>query len=719
MFCASIIQATGTQSPLKTQTYFNKNIFQTGEALCFKSYVYGNNNSTPNSTLTIELIDENNNIILTEKRKVKAGESNGCILIPTTIESNLYTIRTYTNTKNNHFASLSSIYILNSAPDLTIKKEDLTFDFSLPTKSLHIETTNLINLKIPSSYLEDTIYITDSNSKIVSKKFINSKYSELAFTPDSSDQYTLKYKSIEKKLPKAIKSNITINNHSDTKNIEYRLQNNNQEYILTLGKLFNDNLTSTKIIIPKGSTIFKKSRSELDEGIWYLHLSDSLGDIVFKNYIYSKTKTPKEELNINVKNGQLKKQRSKVNVSVTSNYLNLSDCHIKVIKKGNYGNCINGSFPDHLLLMFPELGKKDAPNKYFETIFSFIDEKELQSIKSIATFNPNIAYVNKINNTQNTVELFDLEHKESVSIKTVNGNLQIEKPNFEKVQFHLLTDINQIENSIVQSHNNIEFDNYIKNSKKAFLTKYHDLLLDKYKRRKIQTIFYFLPLTFNNDTINNKIDVDPDYEYVPENYFHVPHVAKFLKSYTKSTLLKKDKNKSKSIYLFQNKNGYRYDFPEKAEIIVNGRIYRGSHENLLSIATEKIKTIKIYHNPAKFKNFYFDVLKSGLVEFEIKDDAFQEISKNDFYPIINIKGYNYDKVKLIFPEYPDNELKHDKSNVDFRDLLYWNPKLKENDNGEFEAEFYTSDDKGVYDVIVTGKTENNDFVTKVVQLTVQ
>jgi hypothetical protein len=99
--------------------------------------------------------------------------------------------------------------------------------------------------------------------------------------------------------------------------------------------------------------------------------------------------------------------------------------------------------------------------------------------------------------------------------------------------------------------------------------------------------------------------------------------------------------------------------------------------------------------------FAFD----GIVDISTKNGNFTEFNLNSAFL----------RRTVLFPEKNNHvmNLSYDQpadvDNIpDFRNLLYWNPHVITNGNGEATISFYTSDDAAEYDVIIEGLDDNSN-----------
>ena len=119
-------------------------------------------------------------------------------------------------------------------------------------------------------------------------------------------------------------------------------------------------------------------------------------------------------------------------------------------------------------------------------------------------------------------------------------------------------------------------------------------------------------------------------------------------------------------------------------------------ENLLNVASKDIERIDIINR----RYFYSDQIFDGILSFftKKKDLSVLEFDESVFRQAIEICQLPKD---FYSPDYSIDSLK--KSHIpDFRNSLYWKPDLKSTKEGKASVEFFTSDEPGIYTVIIEG-----------------
>jgi hypothetical protein len=153
---------------------------------------------------------------------------------------------------------------------------------------------------------------------------------------------------------------------------------------------------------------------------------------------------------------------------------------------------------------------------------------------------------------------------------------------------------------------------------------------------------------------------------------------------------------------FKIVNSYPFQpFENQALILVDG-VPVFDIEGLLNVPAKSMERVDIINTRYFFSDNVFDgivsfVTKKGdLSVLEYDNSVYRQIfdgykQKNDFYS----------------PDYSSDHLKESRI-PDFRNTLYWNPDLKFTPGNNTSVEFFTSDEAGIYTIIVEGRTEKGE-----------
>ena len=104
---------------------------------------------------------------------------------------------------------------------------------------------------------------------------------------------------------------------------------------------------------------------------------------------------------------------------------------------------------------------------------------------------------------------------------------------------------------------------------------------------------------------------------------------------------------------------------------------------------------------------HFVTKKGDLSTTEYNKDVFRQ----GYYSVDDINKY------LSFPVY-ETEEEYNNHIPDYRNTLYWNPNVKVDANGTSSISFYTSDETGLYSVIVEGFSKKGEYLRETQTLSV-
>jgi len=179
----------------------------------------------------------------------------------------------------------------------------------------------------------------------------------------------------------------------------------------------------------------------------------------------------------------------------------------------------------------------------------------------------------------------------------------------------------------------------------------------------------------------------PDAFYLMSDYVHFSTVEELLREYVANVGVRKRGGKSYPVvYDLKTQKPFR----EPPLILVNGvpvmdgdRLMKMNTSEFYSIAVVAVKFIAGSHT------FH------GIIDVRLNT------SLKEFGP--NARVVDYDglqlKTRFVSPDY-GNELSRVDRKPDFRNVLYWNPLVDTDSNGNGSVTFYTSDLEGEYIVVV-------------------
>jgi len=184
----------------------------------------------------------------------------------------------------------------------------------------------------------------------------------------------------------------------------------------------------------------------------------------------------------------------------------------------------------------------------------------------------------------------------------------------------------------------------------------------------------------------------PDRRIKMSDYIELKNIREIVKEILPEIVIYR-KNKK---YSFKIINSYPYQpFENQALILVDGvPVY--DIENLLNVSSKDLERIDIINRRYFFSDYIFD----GIVSFTTKKGDLSALeSDNSVYRQV-FEGYS-PLYNFYSPDYGIDSLRESRI-PDFRNTLYWKPDLESTRDGKASVEFFTSDESGVYTIIVEG-----------------
>lgn len=221
------------------------------------------------------------------------------------------------------------------------------------------------------------------------------------------------------------------------------------------------------------------------------------------------------------------------------------------------------------------------------------------------------------------------------------------------------------------------------------LTNYDDSAIDIKEPAHSDTLMFFgkAPFSYNLD-----------------DFTRFPTMEEVLREYVVEVLVQKSGSKYSFESISRTKEGLAT--VHRPISLING--VPVSANTIIKIDPLKIRRIDILPKKYYYGNAFFD----GIISMHTYSGSLGEIELDPGVLPIDYEG-------LQQPGSFANKMYADESSrtsrkPDFRTTLYWNPELKPDGNGAFRFDFYTSDMKGEYLVVIQGMDEkgNAGSITK-------
>ncbi len=533
---------------------------------------------------------------------------------------------------------------VTSQKSISFKKDDIN---ELPQEEIHLHFNNRLLLSGETLYYK--IYCMDDTHSL-------SKYSKIAYVElISSENKTVIKQKVKLKSGSGY-GDFFVN--TDIKTGWYTLISYTQWM-----KNFNNYFEETVFIVNPSSEVKKKQVASIKKDNFPIK---SISDSNFSDIIITDKKVykRKEKVDVNLERLKLRYPNSNLSISVKRKENIQLPLRKKIDKRKNIKKNIEGIF------YLPELrgtilhGKIMGKNSAVISNIKLSLSTNHKSLPLLATTNTSGEFYFNLDNLKKDkvyIQILNSDSKNYTITLLENDTHKKEFTNF--LDFDIADDIyklryrniySQIENAYYEVKQDIQL---LKNQEETlFVNKQKDYLLDDYKR----------------------------FETLKETFVEII-----------------DKAKIRNL-----KEGYRFvvplsDIDEISSVeslpsllIVDGYVVH-NHNDFIDYDSRKIKKVSIITE----KYFYGNAIYQGVLLIEtFKKDYMLNNNQIKEFEVLKVQP----EKEYFFQRYDNDSLSLDRI-PDFRTQLYWNPNLILSD--ENTISFYTSDVSGVFEIEITGITQ--------------
>lgn len=191
-----------------------------------------------------------------------------------------------------------------------------------------------------------------------------------------------------------------------------------------------------------------------------------------------------------------------------------------------------------------------------------------------------------------------------------------------------------------------------------------------------------------------------DYTYLLDDYTRFPTMEEVLREYVVGVLVQKKGNN----YRFESVSRDKFGIATVHQPVVLIDGIPVSANAAIKLDPLKVKKLDILTRSYYYGTAVFD----GIISFETYDGKLGELNLDAGVIPVEYPGVQLSRIP-VFPEYNTAQKKSLRL-PDFRTTLYWNPSISKTSNGNFSFDFYTSDMKGKYLVVVEGMNKEGKTI---------
>ncbi|HET8829916.1 MAG TPA: hypothetical protein VFM79_11275 [Pelobium sp.] len=736
----------------KLYVHTDQDFYLAGEIVWFKVYISDAATHQPtdlSSVAYLEILDAEQLRVLQFKIAVEKGIGEGSAFLPVSLPSGNFKLRAYTSWMKNFSPDAyfeKNITIINAikTPEEkdTTKVNDFDIQFFPEGGNLLADVEGKVAFKAVDGYGNGVNFtgtlLNSLNQEVAVFKPLKFGIGSFKFIPENGMQYraVINYGSkelIKQLMPVNIKGYAMQLNEigSDTVQIKIAHSADKDSLVYLLVHQQEKTTILQEVETKDGVAQFNMAKNRIGEGISCFTVFDSQMQPVCERLYF---KRPTKKLELRAKTDKLKYlSREKVALQIQSkdekeNYVT-ADLSVSVFLKDSLQNIAEANIVSYLWLKSDIKGKIENVNYYFEN-----ENKETNQALDNLLLTQGWRKFKRENPLNNQMPLlkFKPEYQQNIIKGTVvYKNSGKPAPNV-LASLSVLGSTEHLYGARSDSVGNITF--YTKNIlgpvklalqayglkdslyklkldepfiKQELIDNPTPLNLSKYYSKSIlnRSIYMQVQNIYNADKL--KMFVTPsakevsfygnalDEKYILSEYVRFPTIEEIFREYVPEVVVtNKDKIFSLTVYNVQDKM-----YLNGAPLVLLDGVPVDNINRLMTYNPLKIKDLDVI---AK-KYYVGPLIFGGILNFSSLNGNFKDFDLGSDELLVDYDGLQIQR-EFYTPLY-ENQTEKASRIPDFRTLLYWAADVKTSTSGTKDLDFYTSDLKGNYTVVLQGLTD--------------
>lgn len=695
----------------------------------------------------VEILDKENNVVSKAKVELKDGKGNGSILISFAVPSGTYLLRAYTHWMKNFdpdYYYEKIITIVNTFKVSTKESESVQVHL-LPDVQFFPEGGNLIEgveSKVAFKALDAAgksfdfkgAIINQANDTLVRFRPFKFGMGHFYITPSSKEIYRAIIQGVNGS--RSIHDFVPVVDHG----FALAFDNKKEEILVSITDKSKENLFVDLLIHARASIVFSGRQSltngkasftidkaKLKEGISSFTIFDDAGRPVCERLFFKKVEN---KLLIDVKENRetlpiKANARLEITTRSVANALLEASLSVSVFRMDSLEYPAPNEILSYLYLTSDLKGNIESPEYYFQSNNQEADEaidnlmltqgwrrykwstifSNKDSVLSyLPEFRGNIIQGNvterKTGKNASGVRVFlskpNLEGEFYTAVSNKEGKIVFGLKN-QYGQSNLITQVQPPDDSLYHVEITDNYSKFFSNKKLPFLNlnkKWKAPLTERGVHMQLLNFFYKDSKGKSSQSIDTaSFYGKPDERYRLDDYTRFPTMEDVLREYVKGVWVRKK--------------------DEKFQLILpNPMEHRVIKDPLVTLDGTPIFNINdvMKIDPLKIKQIDVTTRKLYLGSFDFEGLVAITSYKGDMAGLplqSTLQTHLFDGLQLSREFYsPKYETEIVKNRIpDFRELLYWNPKVTTDATGKAILEFYTSELEGTYFVVTQGITK--------------
>lgn len=725
----------------KIYLHSDQNLYLVGESIWFKTYCVDGAFHRPldlSKVAYVEIIDKSNTPVLQTKIALSGGFGHGSIFIPATIQSGNYKVRCYTHWMKNFPAEFffeKSVMVVNPFVVNTPENRNSTgteVQF-FPEGGYLIDGIECkVAFKISSDLLATSfkgVVINREHDTIATFKPLKFGLGNFTMTPKEGEKYEAILLHGDGKRSTHLLPEVR------TRGYSMRLTETGKKVTIAVNGKLNDAETHCVYLIAharniaykaeiktlsSGNATFSIESDLIPEGVSHFTIFDDRQMPVCERLFF---KQPSKKLELQVMSDQTTygtRQRVQINVS-SGGVLETGNLSISVHKTDSLSKSSSTNIYNYLWILSDLAGKVDSVEYYFSATSGAFKEAADNLMlthgwrrfrwENVLSGSLSLKFLPEYRGHLITAKVID--GRNVFTYLSIPGKPPKLFPGRANVGGEVTFEVDELFGSrklVLQTENGsseIELQNpfsseFSTTSPKPFKLPNHSkrALLSRTVAMQVQDVYNEdterqRPVVVDNDTI--PFYGTADEAYYLDAYTRFPIMEEVMREYVKGVLVRKNKDGFKFMVLDMNSNGI---FKEDPTVLLDG-VPLFDMAKIMAFDPRKVKKLDVLK-----KRFYRGPLvMHGVVSYTTYNGDLGGFELDPAVVTLNYEGLQAQR-EFFSPEYKTQK-QFDNRMPDRRFLVYWNPEVITK-NGKATLEFYTSDIKGTFQVMVEGLTSEGN-----------
>lgn len=738
----------------KIFVHTDKEFYLAGEIMWFRLFYVEGTTHKPldlSKVAYVELIDKDNKPVMQGKIALKPGSGEGSFFLPSSVPSGNYTLRAYTNWMKNfgpEYFFQKTVRIVNtlkSAPATVVRDTSLRYDIQFLPEGGHLVKglESKVAFRVTDQYGKgldcNGVLLGEHRDTLLQFSTFKFGMGSFLFTPTAAIVYKAiinlpNGESVYRDLPAVQEQGYVLRVQEDgSGNVVAKVNAmgvQSQDVFLFVHTRQSVRLAERKVL-SNGAAVFSIPETQLGEGISHFTLFDQRQQPVCERLYFRR---PANALSIEASaEAQSYNTRGKVNISVNSKFLQNAvpaDLSLSVFRTDSLQDAAAQDIRTYLFLSSDLRGNIEQPEYYFSANTPEVKQAtdNLMLVHGWRKFNwtsllntRDIAFEHvpefdghvisgKIFTPTNNEPIPDIKSFLSVpgypvrcfiSTSDGYGNFRFDvRDYYGPGEIVLQADINDARLFRLEGNN-------------PFSEKFTTVALPPLKLSPSMEALlrqYNLGMQVQNTYAGEKLSRFelPDIDTLA--FYGIPYKKYFLDDYTRFTTMEEVLREYVPEVAVRRRDGelhlfvFYFDqdrfFTTDPLILLDG--VPVSHRDIMAYDPLKVKKLEVVPEKYVVGEYTFE----GVVSFTTYHGDLPDYQLNSKSVKLDYEGLQM-KREFFAPVYETEE--QIASRVpDFRNVLFWAPEIKTDENGFARLSFYTSDLKGKYVGVLQGIDENGN-----------